>query len=199
MATINLISKSLGGVLVESGNGIPNHTSPIGSYYTNKDTGTIHINVDSSTGWDALNRVSYGEIYINGNTTATTVGVINTWYLTTALSWTQGSVNGVTLSGGTLTVGAGRGGKYEVISEGTLDYVAASNFEFGISKNSGTPITGLYQGVGLSATILTSCVTVNGFIDLAPGDTISVVVRNIVDTSNVILKHGGVILNRVGD
>ena len=72
MATTNLESQSLGGILVQSGNGTPDHTAPSGSYYTNIDTGTLFINsAGSSTGWETLNKVAWGEMYIQTNTTNT--------------------------------------------------------------------------------------------------------------------------------
>ena len=73
MATTNLQTQSLGNILVESGDGTPNHTSPKGSYYTNITTGSIFINnTGDSTGWEMLNKVAWGEMYIQSNTTNTT-------------------------------------------------------------------------------------------------------------------------------
>ena len=43
MATTNLNTQSIGDILIESGNGSPDHISPIGSYYTNEDSGTIYF------------------------------------------------------------------------------------------------------------------------------------------------------------
>ena len=49
MATTNLLSQSLGDILVETGNGTPNHTSPSGAVYTDQDTGFQYLNLDGST------------------------------------------------------------------------------------------------------------------------------------------------------
>ena len=46
MATTNLNSKSLGDILLESGNGSPDHTSPSGSLYSYTDTGKVYRNID---------------------------------------------------------------------------------------------------------------------------------------------------------
>ena len=41
MSTTNLISKSLGNVLTQSGNGTPDHASPAGSLYSDKDRSVL--------------------------------------------------------------------------------------------------------------------------------------------------------------
>lgn len=199
MATTNLKSKTLGLVLVQSGDGTPDHTAPRGSYYTNKTTGTTFINTDGSTGWDALNRIAYGEIYIQDNATTTTISTTNTWVALNTLTWTEGNVNGFTLSSGRLLVSTGRDGRYLVIATATLDYVAVSNYEVGISKNSGLPASGLYAGASLTSTVPTAGVSIIGHIDLVAGDTVELSVRDINNTNNVTLKHGGIILKRIGD
>lgn len=203
MATSNLISKSFGDILLESGNGTPNHISPRGSYYTNKDSGTLFINADGSTGWDSFNRISYGDIYIQGNSTAVPTGTLstNTWYLLSGLTFVEGFVNGVTKgNGGFLTVGAGRGGRYQFIATGTLSYLTStSNYELGVSKNSNVPLTGNYQGATLASTSPTTNIGVQGYIDLVPGDTLQLVARNISTTAKISLSHGVLIVTRVGD
>lgn len=54
MATTNLVSKTLGGILQQTGNGTPDHTSPIGSQYTDQDTGSFYINTDGATAWGSV-------------------------------------------------------------------------------------------------------------------------------------------------
>ena len=93
MPTTNLQTQSLGNILVESGNGTPDHTSPKGSYYTNITTGSLFINSDgTSLGWEMLNKVSWGEMYIQSNTTNTTT--TTNWVSTTGLTWSFAGGNG---------------------------------------------------------------------------------------------------------
>ena len=94
MATTNLISKTLGCVLTESGNGTPDHTSPLGSLYSDKDTGSVWRNIDGSTQWEKLSTVAYGEAYVQGNTTSTNA-VLNTW-VASGINMTEGIVKGLT-------------------------------------------------------------------------------------------------------
>ena len=63
MATTNLISKSLGDILLESGNGSPDHTSPKGSLYVDQDTAKVYQNTDGATNWQSYQTVAYGEFY----------------------------------------------------------------------------------------------------------------------------------------
>ena len=79
MATTNLISKSLGNVLTQSGNGTPDHASPAGSLYSDKDSGVLYQNSNGSTSWFPLQTVAYGEGYYQANTTSTTTSTLNTW------------------------------------------------------------------------------------------------------------------------
>jgi len=54
MATTNLISRTVGTLLFESGNGVPNHTSPTGSIYADLDSSINYINRStggSGTSW----------------------------------------------------------------------------------------------------------------------------------------------------
>lgn len=54
MATTNLVSQSYGDVLLESGSGTPDHTSPKGSIYVDIDAPTIYKNVDGATDWELI-------------------------------------------------------------------------------------------------------------------------------------------------
>ena len=49
MATTNLSSSSSGDILIENGNGTPDHTSPLGSPYVDLDTGLHYVNTGGST------------------------------------------------------------------------------------------------------------------------------------------------------
>lgn len=203
MATTNLVSKTLGDVLVQSGTGTPDHAASRGSYYTNVSTGTIFINTNGSTGWDSLNRVSFGDVYIQNNATLTTIGSNTTWFTLTGLTWTVGLNNGISVAtNGVMTVATGRGGRYNVVLTSTIAYsTAAATIEVGISKNGVAPATGYYQGSTLSAEVATQGLSSTNYIDLVDGDTIQAAIRVPpgFTAANAILKHGGITLTRIGD
>ena len=203
MATTNLISKSLGDILTESGNGTPNHVSPKGSLYTNQDTGTLHINNDGVTGWTSMNVVSYGTIYVQENTTALPTGtmVANTWYSTSGLTWnTSIANNGFDSTGNVLTLQTGRDGLYEVIASATMIInVTGADYEVGISKNGASPGNGAYNGASVTSLQSTGGISIITKMNLTGGDTLSLSLRNINSTVKGILKHGGIMATRIGD
>ncbi len=96
MATTNLISQSMGDILVETGNGTPDHTSPRGSTYVDQDTGIIYTNTDGAVNWVDYNTFTYANMWLTGNTTNTTVTVSSTWYSLRPLSWTGGTTEDIT-------------------------------------------------------------------------------------------------------
>ena len=52
MATTNLKTITVGGVHMQSGNGTPNHPSPLGSIYIDLDTGLAYNNDDGAMSWE---------------------------------------------------------------------------------------------------------------------------------------------------
>ena len=54
----NIKRKSLGSIELQSGNGAPTHSAPIGSQYTDLDTGIEYINKDGATNWVDTNDVT---------------------------------------------------------------------------------------------------------------------------------------------
>jgi hypothetical protein len=198
MATTNLVSKSLGDVLTESGNGTPNHDSPLGSIYSDKDTGSVWVNIGSST-WELLSTVAYGEAYVQDNTTtATSISVANTW-TASGVNMTEGIVVG--FSGGTqhLTLLNGYDGDYEIKMDATLTRIAGSpNYEVGISVDDADPTDGRYGGCYLDATQTTQHIGIQSLVSMSGGTTISVDIRNLTDTSNVYLEHAQVFARKVG-
>ena len=212
MATSNLISKSLGDILTESGTGTPDHISPKGSLYTDTSTGVLYQNVDGSTNWESFYTVSYGEVYfqgntnatmyINGNATQTTVSVTNTWYSVRALSWSGTSSNGVTFSSGTNTmvVNSLSGGKYLVTGGGVFNRVTANaKYELGIAKNLISPSNGYYHGCSTDTTETNTYVNVFGYLELSPGDTVELGVRNTTTTNNVLLSDANISVYKIGN
>ena len=202
MATSNLISKSLGGVLQETGNGSPNHVSPRGSTYTDQSTGIIYINIDGSTSWIDINKLSYGNMYVTGNTVAVTGVTTNTWYSLSGATWSGGSTNGVTFSGGTdiLIVNTGRSGKYLILGNGRINRQTANAlYQIGISVNGSTPSDGFYHNSSTSATETSSSISVIGMLNLNNNDTVQLVSRNITTTNNILVSESSLTIYKIGN
>jgi hypothetical protein len=196
MATTNLISKSLGDVLTQSGNGEPNHIAPLGSIYSDKDTGIVWRNTDGGSTWELLQTVSYGEAYVQNNQATgglqnnpTTISSSNVWTASSG-NFTEGTVKGFSASTQNLTLLTGYDGDYEVRLDATLTHIAGSpNYEVGISVNNADPISGTYGGTFLNSTQASQHVGVQSIITLTGGTTLSVDIKNLTDTSNVYLEH----------
>ena len=121
MPTTNLISKSLGNILVQSGNGAPDHVADKGSYYTNIDTGTLFINIDgTATGWGPLSKIAYAQMTVTDNATEIAPGSLNQWQSTTSLTWVEKENNGLTFSSGTLKPRTGKSGTFLIILAGCI-------------------------------------------------------------------------------
>lgn len=209
MATTNLQSQSLGNILIESGNGTPNHISPKGSYYTNIDTGSLFINSDgTTTGWEMLNKVSWGEMYIQSNTTNTTT--TTNWVSTTGLTWSFAGGNGTEMvTNGKLRIRPNKGGVYYILATGSVQVqnVASSyTFFFGVSKNGATPADGFWQGGALDGALTTTVVeeddktfSVTNFVSLSAGDTLEISLRASSVTPVARLEASNIFIYRIGD
>lgn len=195
MATTNLISKSLGDILLESGNGVPDHVSPRGSLYVDQDTAKVYQNNDGAS-WQVYQTVAYGEFYYQTNTTATTIGGTDTWTSVTNTFTVEDSV-GTTASGGTVSILSGYEGEYEVRGDITISYVAgANNYEVGLSVNGGIP-TNAYNGALIDSTYTRQHIAFDGIVSMTASTTLSLAVRNITNADNVIIRHAQVFLRKV--
>lgn len=202
MPTTNLISKSLGGVLQESGNGTPDHTSPLGSLYVNRDNAVIYINEDGGTNWADVNKNSYGNMYVTGNTTAITSVVTNTWYVLSAATWVGSSNDGITFSGGNdvLVVNTGRNGKYLAVANGRINRQTANAvYQIGISQNGANPANGFFHNSSTNTTETTSVITVVGMFNLSDGDTMQLAARNITTTNNILVSEASLTLLKIAN
>lgn len=209
MATTNLQSQSLGGILIESGNGTPDHTSPKGSYYTNITTGSLYINSDGgSSGWEMLNRNAWGEIYIQANGT-NTAGTTN-WVSLTGLTWSYTGGNGIDMvTNGKLRVKPNNGGLYFLFSVGSIqvqNVASAYDFFLGISKNGATPQPGFWQGAmcdgNLTATAAEEddkTLSINNIVSLSDGDTLEMAMRMSSAVPQGRLESGSIFIYRIGD
>jgi hypothetical protein len=205
MATSNLISKSLGGVLQETGNGSPDHTSPRGSTYVDQSTGILYYNVNGSNTWVDVNKNSYGNMYLN-TTTGTTITpvVANTWYVLTGATWSGSVINdGISFSPSTkvLSVNSGKRGKYLVFASGRFirSVGGNGNFQLGLSVNGSVPSDGFYQGSSVGGSEQNSSVSVIGEINLIDGDTVQLTGRNIQNTNPLTIGQSSLTLIKLGN
>lgn len=197
MATSNLITKSLGTTQLSSGSGSPDHVAPTGSLYTDTLTGKTYVSADgTSTGWELLQAPAFGEIFLNTNTTVTTI-TANNWIATTGLpGWTLSDSNGFTGTS-SLVVGANKGGKYLVVAGGSLLFNAAlATYDLGISINGGNPAAGNFQSSTVEAAGYNRFIGVNTYIDLVPTDRVSIALRSTTST-NIILRHATLVVTKV--
>jgi hypothetical protein len=74
MATTNLVTKTVGKVLIQNGNGNPNHTSPLGSLYIDRDDGKLYKNADGATTWASASGSLDGAISLNAPIGPTATG-----------------------------------------------------------------------------------------------------------------------------
>jgi len=209
MPTTNLQSQSLGNILIESGTGTPDHTSPKGSYYTNITTGSLFINSNgTSTGWEMLNKVAWGEMYIQSNTTNTTT--TTNWVSTTGLTWSFAGGNGTEMTtNGRLRIRQNKGGVYYILATGSVqvqNVASAYTFFFGVSKNGATPSDGFWQG-GMLGGALTATVaeeddktfSVTNFVSLSAGDTLEIALRSSSAVPLARLEAANIFIYRIGD
>lgn len=197
MATTNLISKSLGDIFLETGNGTPDHTSPKGSLYVDQDTGKVYQNSDGSTSWQVYQTVAYGEFYYQGNTTATVISTTNTWTLVDN-TFILGNVVGVTSSGSSISILPGYDGEYEVRGDLTISYVAGTNnYEVGLSVNDLNPSTGSYNGALIDVTYTRQHIGFETIVSMTSSTSLKLSVRNLTNTDNVIIRNSQVFLRKI--
>ena len=209
MSTTNLQTQSLGNILVESGNGTPDHTSPKGSYYTNITTGSLFINSDgTSLGWEMLNKVSWGEMYIQSNTTNTTT--TTNWVSTTGLTWSFAGGNGTEMvTNGKLRIRPNKGGVYYLLATGSVQIqnsFASYTFFFGVSKNGAIPDNGFWQGGMLDGNLSVTVTeeddktfSVTNFLSLSAGDTLEIALRSSSAVPVARLEASNIFIYRIGD
>ena len=192
MATTNLISKSLGDILIESGNGSPDHTSPKGSIYSDKDSGSVYKNTDGSTAWVGFNGIAHGEVYYVDNTTATAIAASNTWY-SAGNTFIEGDVTAFSANTDTMVLLDGYDGKYNIVANATIDYVGGTdNYAVGVAINGipPNPQSGSYNFGNVDATYTTANISSSFVATLSGGTTLELAVLNSGATNNIIIQHG---------
>jgi hypothetical protein len=198
MSTTNLISKSLGDILTESGNGTPDHTSPSGSLYVDQTTGVLYQNVGGGTVWQKLNTVAYSEGYYQDNTTQTTITTANTW-VGVGNNFNLDTTIGFSANANTLVLISGYDGVYEVKGDVTINNVTGINtYDIGLSVNNTVPAAGTFNSATVDATYTRQQISFDTIVNLSGGDNLRLAVRNLTLTNNVIIRHASLFLKKIG-
>lgn len=196
MATTNLISKTLGEIRLQSGNGEPDHTAVAGSIYSDIDTGSVYISKGGGN-WEPLVGVTYGEAFYTDNTTATNITTTNVWFQV-ANNFNLGTSVGFSVDGNKFVLGEGRAGKYHIDANFTIQNVAGlASYDCGISVNGANPVNGSFNTGTINATFIYDNVSVSFDVELEDEDELTLAVRNITNTNNIIVRHGQINVYRV--
>ena len=202
MATTNLNIKSLGNTTVQSGNGIPDHSSDRGSLYYNLDNNIVWQNVDNLFSWMPLIPSIYGELQLFESVTTINATSTSGFFSTSTLNWKcyNNNIKGFTKVGNTLVLNSGLTGDYRIIMHGVMVIPAATTLTYsvGIAINGTVTNTPKYtsscsfnstKNVGHASVILDT--VLNG------GDTIAVAVGNASATGTFILRDSNLIIYRI--
>jgi hypothetical protein len=166
--------------------------------------GSDYVNISPTTGditFAGGSGLSFGEIYVNGNATATTISAANTWYQVTVFD-TNGQSNNATPdhTNDHITVATGADGKYLVTV--SISFTGASSsdvIEFQVYKNNGaTGHSNLHCERKISAGGDIGSVGISGIIDLTAADTVELWVQNLTSTGNVTVKDATLSLVGIG-
>lgn len=202
MATTNLTSSSLGQVLVQSGNGTPDHVAPTGTLYYNLDNNMLWVNETGvANGWSIQVPVIYGELDIDTNTTLSTPSGLETFFSLSGLTWVNynNNLKGFTKSGNKLVLNSGCTGTYRIIgSLGVLYNATVNNYKIGISINGATPALNAQSSTNTLTTKTSGHGTV--IIDrvLNAGDTVELTVApTISGTGTFYVRDANLIIYRI--
>lgn len=188
----NIIDKSLGSILLQSGSGTPTHIATNGYFYSDYDS-TVSYQYTLS-GWTVVSQCAFGSFEITGNTN-TTLDTAS-WRSLSALTFISGDLLGCTYSGGKLIISSGYSGSYYIDCVLSAKRSAANaNYSIGISINSLTPTS---DSIGCS-TVQTTYATESGLKistrkNLVSGDTVSIAYNT---TANIIPKNVKLILIKI--
>ena len=155
-----------------------------------------------------LNKVSWGEMYIQSNTTNTTT--TTNWVSTTGLTWSFAGGNGTEMvTNGKLRIRPNKGGVYYLLATGSVQIqnsAASFTFFFGVSKNGAIPANGFWQGGALdgnlSAVVLEEddkTFSVTNFLSLSAGDTLEIALRASSAVPAARLEASNIFIYRIGD
>ncbi len=202
MATTNLISKTLGQMLIQSGNGIPDHIAPISSFYYNNDNNMLWQNENGlGNGWMFLPPAIYGELDLDTNTTLTTPVSVNTFVSLSGLTWVNynNNVKGFTVNNNKLVLNSGLTGTYRIIgSLGVLRNATTNDYKIGVSINGAIPSLNQQSSTGTFSTKTSGHGTVIFDTILNSNDTVELTVATTINgTATFYVRNGNLIIYRI--
>lgn len=185
MATTNLVTKSLGNLLIGSGSGTPDHQPNFSSlYFRQLENGFYKYSPVITGNTSGVTRewvevpemisVSINSIQPSGNFSSSTS---TDWFTISGsqYNWSATSNNGFSVNNGKITLTATSGTfQYDIYV--SIKYTSMLTlFRVGLGKNGLIPTEGNYANSSLfSATHLYNNVNVFGFIDLSVGETVEI-------------------------
>ena len=202
MATNNLISNTLGQILMQSGNGTPDHIAPASSMYYNNDNNLLWINQNGGAdGWMLMTPAIYGELDLDTNTTLSTPSGINVFFSLSGLSWTNynNNLKGFTVNNNKLVLNNGLSGTYRIIgSLGVLYNAKVNNYLVGVSINGVTPGIDRQAGTNTLTTKTAGHGTVIFDTFLNGGDTIEMTVAPTISGIGTFrVRNGNLVVYRI--
>lgn len=184
MASIDIISCSFGGFPIQSGNGVPDHSAPIGSMYLDSISGGLYKLIPIYSGttvlgtssfWDEMPKKINALIISTASTASIVTSSVSTWYSlsSSTYGWSTIYNNGFIINNGKITLTAATG-VYFINSSLTIKYNAnLANYRVGISKNNSVPVLGFYtSGTLYDATAVFQSLNNFGILSMVSGDTI---------------------------
>lgn len=207
MATTNLISKSLGGVLTESGNGIPNHISPKGSTYVDQDSGIKYINTNGVSQWRSINNVVYAKNTLTGNTSEINGVSTGLWYpletnfATGTIPWSASTTYGITYTATTNQFIIDYGGQYGIGMNATFDRVSLNDtrFRMGVAIDSIIQTNRDTALCSINSSETKATTSLYNVYNLSGNTTVEMVVSNTTSTTNILVSEANITITRIGD
>jgi len=157
---------------------------------------------DVGTGGILLNSLPYGEIYINDNTTATTLAAQDTWYQVTTFGY-NGHSHRATPDHTNDHITILTDGKYMVNVSFSCQSAQSNAYYFEVYKNNGaTGHSNLENERQTGVANKPGSVSISGIADFTAGDTIELWVKRTdggAVSKSITLTHGSLSLFRIGE
>lgn len=136
---------------------------------------------------------TYGGMFINANSTATTINTVNVWEEVSA-GFETGLLSGVTFDTNTLV--AGNAGVYLV--NATISCISASagrTFQFAISVND-TIIDKTLAERRFAPSTDIGVLSLTGLLNLSASDVVKLEVRNVAHDTDITIEYANIIISR---
>jgi hypothetical protein len=157
---------------------------------------TLQFNFRENGAWKTLTGSTYGEMYVDGNTTETTVTDANTWYEVTT-NVVTGEVSGITFDGTDKRLVAPIAGKYLVTYTASSTAETANHtFLHGLGVNGGTP-AGKTETERKYSTTDVGVVSGNAILSLSANDEVGFFIYNVGNNGNITVRQLNVIMQLV--